>query len=60
GHGLNLRAQGDRNAALAFFAAARSLYEQKAMEQNLEVFTYQIDIPRTPPEEEDRNEPRTR
>jgi len=56
----NLRAQGDRNAALAFFAAARSLYEQKAMEQNLEVFTYQIDIPRTPPEEEDRNEPRTR
>ncbi|MBP9004602.1 MAG: pilus assembly protein PilM [Candidatus Hydrogenedentes bacterium] len=51
----NLRAKGEQAPALAFFAAARSLYEQKAMEQNQEIFTYQIDIPRTPPEEEGRD-----
>jgi len=56
----NLRAQGEQFPALAFFAAARSLYEQKATEQNQEIFTYQIDIPRTPPEEESRDAERSR
>lgn len=56
----NLRSRGEQSSALAFFAAARSLYEQKAMEQNQEIFTYQIDIPRTPPEEADSDADRSR
>ena len=41
-------AQNLRNKAaegLAFFAQARSLYEQKALERDMPVFTYQVDIP---------------
>ena len=48
-----LFAQNIRNRAeshLAFFAEARSLYEQQTMERNLQVFSYQIDI--TPAEDE--------
>ncbi len=44
-------AQQIRNKAesvLPFFAAARSLYEQKAMEQDQEIFTYQIEVPVEP------------
>ena len=33
------------SAGLAFFAKARTVYEQKAVEQELPVSTYQVDIP---------------
>ncbi len=49
-------AQNLRNKAaqgLTFFAHARRVYEQKAVEQDSPVFTYQVDIPMTEEKEKD-------